>query len=450
MGKYFGTDGVRGVAGDDLNAELVYKLGRYGGYVLTKHKEGGNPKILIARDTRLSCDMFSSAIKAGLLSVGCSVLDIGVMPTPAASFLVKDIGFDAGVMLSASHNSYEYNGIKFFDSNGFKLTDEIEDEIENYLDGIYIINTKTTHEKLGEKLKNEKVEKKYINHLFDSIDEDLSSLNILLDTANGACFDISKKVFKGRFNRLDIVNDNPNGININKECGSTYIDKLSDTMKKGIYDLGISFDGDGDRMLAIDKKGRVLDGDKIIFIIASYLREKLGIKDNTIVVTVMSNLGFTTYAKKHGFKIKRTKVGDRYVLEEMLKSNYTIGGEQSGHVIVLPFANTGDGILSALLLCASVVYFNKGIDIWNDEIPKYPQILKNANVPNEKKSLVLSSSYLKERIEQIESILNDEGRILVRASGTEPLIRVMLEGKELSLIDKYADELLDIINDIVT
>ncbi len=449
MGRYFGTDGVRGVAGKELTSDFTYRLGRAGGYVLTKHQIEKRPKVLVAADTRISSDMLVSAIASGLLSVGCDVTLAGVMPTPAVAFLVSKHKYDAGVMVSASHNSFEYNGIKFFNSEGYKLTDEIENEIEEYLDNKLEIKEIFTHDKIGRVVLDETAGLDYLKHISESISEDLKGVKVLLDTANGATSKFARDAFVSAGCDVDVINDNPDGININDNCGSTHLDELTKHMKSGLYDVGFAFDGDGDRMLAVDSLGNVCDGDRAMFIIASYLKDKKGLRDNTIVATVMSNLGFENHCKEHGINLIRTKVGDRYVLESMRENNYEIGGEQSGHIIVSEYANTGDGILSALLLTSSLVHFDRKLSDWNGEIPSYPQILKNVTVPNELKQKFMGSDHYLNKKGEVESKLSGKGRVLIRPSGTEPLIRVMLEGEDLGILDMYAEEIVSVIKDYI-
>lgn len=443
MGKYFGTDGVRGIAGKELTNELAYKLGRYGAYVITKHSPRERARLILGKDTRISSYMLEAAMIAGILSVGCDVTLVGVVPTPGIAYLVKEEGFDGGIMVSASHNSYEYNGIKFFNEKGFKLTDEIEEEIEAYLEGELTIEEEFIGEHIGRLEERKDLRASYVQHAEELCKEELDSLRILLDTAHGATNKLAPLAFKAKGAKVDVINNEPNGININDGCGSTYLEALAKKVVAGGYDFGLAFDGDGDRVLAIDHLGREVDGDAIMAICALDLKER-GELEGGVVATVMSNLGFFNYMKDKKIDVVSSAVGDRYVLEKMLEEGYSLGGEQSGHVILLNKNTTGDGIQTGLLLASALVKSGRSLAQWRDEIPKLPQYLTNALVDRDKQKDFASLERANRRIEEIEEILGSSGRILIRASGTEPLIRVMLEGNDEELIRKFAEELKEI------
>lgn len=442
MGHFFGTDGVRGIANRDLTNELAYKLGRYGAYVLTKHLEGEKKaRILIGKDTRLSSDMLESALIAGILSVGCDVVRIGVAPTPAVAFLSRSQGFDAGVVISASHNSYEYNGIKFFNHLGFKLSDEIEEEIEDYLLGIRKIDEQFTHDKLGHFINQFELVGLYLDNAKQALQRNLSGLRVALDCANGATAGLARRTFEALGAEVSVISDEPNGININDNCGSTHLGGLQTMVLQGDFDFGLAFDGDGDRVLAVDHLGREVDGDKIMAICGLHLKQSGMLSNDTIVATVMSNLGFMNYTKERAIEIEIASVGDRYVLEKMVAGGHRLGGEQSGHVIFLDYNSTGDGILTGLLLAEAVLDSGIKLAEWNDRIPRYPQVLVNAIINKDRKSEYESIAVINERIRVIEESLHGKGRVLIRPSGTEPLIRVMLEGEQQSELQQMAEEL---------
>lgn len=441
MSKYFGTDGVRGIANSELTNELAYKLGRYGAYVLTKHSPRDRAKIVLGKDTRVSSYMLESALVAGILSVGCDVTLVGVIPTPGIAYLVREEGFDGGIMVSASHNSFEYNGIKFFNEEGFKLTDEIEDEIEAYIDGILVIEEDFTGNDIGRQEERKDLRSKYVAHAEDLCKEELDGLKILLDTAHGATNKLAPLAFKAKGAKVDVIFNQPNGVNINDGCGSTYLASLSEQVVKGGYDFGLAFDGDGDRVLAIDNLGREVDGDAIMAICALDLRERGQLKNNSLVATVMSNLGFFNYMRDQGIDVVTSVVGDRYVLEKMLEGGQVLGGEQSGHVIFLDKNTTGDGIQTGMLLASALVKSGKSLAQWRDEIPQFPQYLANAHVSRSRQKDFDKLERANKRIKEIEEILGNNGRILIRPSGTEPLIRVMLEGPDEEMIKEFAEEL---------
>ena len=441
MGKYFGTDGVRGIANLDLTNELAYQLGRYGAFVLTKHLSGKKARILIGKDTRLSSDMLESAMIAGILSVGCDVVRVGVVPTPAIAFLVKDQGYDAGVMISASHNSYEYNGIKFFNHEGFKLSDEIEDEIEDYIEGRRSVDVTFTHDLLGHFINRFELVELYLDNAKRALRRDLSGLRIVLDCANGATSDLAEHAFQDMGAEVTVMNSLPNGININLHCGSTHLEQLKAATVEGNFDLGLAFDGDGDRVLAVDSLGREVDGDKIMAICAQEMRKRGELANDTIVATVMSNLGFMNYAKEHELTTLMAKVGDRYVLEEMLAGGHNLGGEQSGHIIFLGLNQTGDGILTGLKLAEAILNRGESLAAMNDAIPRYPQVIVNAIINKDRKKEYLDIDEINQTIQEAEASLHGKGRVLIRPSGTEPLVRVMLEGEDESHLHELASSI---------
>lgn len=449
MGQYFGTDGVRGIANLDLTNDLAYQLGRYGAYVLTKHIAGDKARILIGKDTRLSSDMLESALIAGMLSVGCDVVRVGVAPTPAIAYLVKDQGYDAGVVISASHNSYEYNGIKFFNHLGFKLSDEIEDEIEQYLTGEKVIIDHFTHDKIGHFINRFELIERYLDNAKQAVRGDLTGLKLALDCANGATVGLAARAFEDLGASLEVIADQPDGININADCGSTHLGRLQELVSSGQFDFGLAFDGDGDRVLAVDHLGREVDGDKIMAICAQQLKQDDQLSNNTIVATVMSNLGFMNYARAHDLAVEIAPVGDRYVLEKMLAGGHNLGGEQSGHVIFLDRNSTGDGILTGLMLAQAVLDSNQSLAEWHDQIPRYPQVLINARVDKDRKADYADQPEINQRIAQIEASLEGKGRVLIRPSGTEPLVRVMLEGENQAELQELAQELTDMYEDIL-
>lgn len=444
MGKLFGTDGVRGVANKELTCELAFDLGRAGAFVLAQSNK--KPKILIGKDTRISCDMLEAALCAGLTSVGSDVYLTGAITTPAIAHLVKAKGFDAGVMISASHNPYEFNGIKFFNSQGFKLSDEVEEEIEDI-----ILNKKwdkiphATYDSVG-RIKHIDLKKDYEGFLKSTLnDADFKGLKIVLDCANGAASNIAPEVFKDLGANVITINNQPDGVNINKECGSTHLHNLQKEVVKNNADFGIAYDGDADRTLFVDEQGTVVDGDKIMLLLAKSLKEKGRLKNDTLVVTVMSNMGLFVAAKEIGINLEVTKVGDRYVLEKMLDGDYSIGGEQSGHIILLDFATTGDGILTSLQMTRLIKESGKKLSCLAKIMKVYPQVLVNAKVENGKKEQYIHDSVIMDAIARVEQKLNSKGRVLIRPSGTEPLIRVMIEGEDYDEIKKDAQELAQLI-----
>ena len=427
MGRMFGTDGVRGIANKDLTSEMAYNLGRAGAYVLTEgaHK----PKILVGKDTRISGDMLESALVAGILSVGAEAIILGVIPTPAVAHLTRKYGADAGVMISASHNPVEYNGIKFFDNNGYKLPDELEDEIQGVIESGF----EGVPSPIGGDIGKAQIEvgalDDYIDFAKETIAVNLRGLKVALDCANGAVYKAAVRAFRELEAEVYIINDNPDGTNINEKCGSTHPEELMYYVVRKGCDVGFAFDGDADRCLAVDEKGNLVNGDFILALCGKHLKEINRLKDNTVVVTVMSNLGLDIAFKEMGINCLKTKVGDRYVLEEMIKGNYVLGGEQSGHIIFSKYNSTGDGLVTALQIASIVKKNKKPLSELCSIMKQLPQTLVNAVVPNEKKNIYLEDKEIVEEIQRIESILDGRGRVLIRPSGTEPLVRVMLEGE---------------------
>lgn len=445
MRKYFGTDGVRGIANLELTCDLAYKLGRAGGYVLTEGKE--KVKVIVGKDTRVSGDMLEAALISGLMSVGCDVISVGIMPTPGVAYLTKKYGADCGVVISASHNPVEYNGIKFFNSEGYKLDDEIELKIEQYIDDINKVDYNPIKENVGKKIYINEPNRDYIDYLKSIIDVDFTGMKIALDCANGASYEIAPTVFKELGAEVFVINNEPNGNNINDKCGSTSPEKLQELVKTKKADIGLAYDGDADRLIAVDENGTIVDGDHIMILSAIYLKKHNKLNNNTLVVTVMSNIGLVIAAKENGINLATTSVGDRYVLEEMLKNNYNLGGEQSGHMIFTDYNTTGDGILSSLILAKTVKEENKSLSTLASVMVKYPQVLVNVKLKNENKNRYMEFKEVKDEIERIEKILDGSGRILIRPSGTEPLVRVMLEGKDEGQIKELARNLANIIEE---
>ena len=404
MRKYFGTDGVRGIANLELTCDLAYKLGRAGGYVLTEGKE--KVKVIVGKDTRVSGDMLEAALISGLMSVGCDVISVGIMPTPGVAYLTKKYGADCGVVISASHNPVEYNGIKFFNSEGYKLDDEIELKIEQYIDDINKVDYNPIKENVGKKIYINEPNRDYIDYLKSIIDVDFTGMKIALDCANGASYEIAPTVFKELGAEVFVINNEPNGNNINDKCGSTSPEKLQELVKTKKADIGLAYDGDADRLIAVDENGTIVDGDHIMILSAIYLKKHNKLNNNTLVVTVMSNIGLVIAAKENGINLATTSVGDRYVLEEMLKNNYNLGGEQSGHMIFTDYNTTGDGILSSLILAKTVKEENKSLSTLASVMVKYPQVLVNVKLKNENKNRYMEFKEVKDEIERIEKILD--------------------------------------------
>ncbi|ARK28566.1 phosphoglucosamine mutase [Halalkalibacter krulwichiae] len=442
MGKYFGTDGVRGVANTELTPELAFKLGRMGGYVLTKHTE--KPRVIIGRDTRISGEMLESALVAGLLSIGAEVMRLGVISTPGVAFLTKALSADAGVMISASHNPVPDNGIKFFGPDGFKLLDQQEEEIERLLDGEDELPRPVGGE-LGQLNDYFEGSQKYLQFLKQTVQEDFSGLHIALDCAHGAASSLAPHLFADLEADISTMGTSPNGVNINENCGSTHPEALAELVREKGAQIGLAFDGDADRLIAIDENGEIVDGDKIMFICAKFMKEQGWLKHGTVVSTVMSNLGFYKGLEEIGVEFKQTAVGDRYVMEEMRKGGFNLGGEQSGHIIFLDHVTTGDGLLSALQLVNIMKITGKPLSKLAAEMETFPQKLVNVRVTD--KHAVSDNEKVSAVIAEVESEMAGEGRVLVRPSGTEPLVRVMVEAKTEELCDNYVDAIVTVVQE---
>lgn len=444
----FGTDGVRGVAGSELTIELATQLGQAGAYVLTKEQEH-QPTIIVGCDTRISGGMLASALMAGICSVGANAIYVGVVPTPAIAYLTRKHKVDAGVVISASHNPMEFNGIKFFNGDGYKLSDALEDEIEalirSNMDGVSL----PTGSGVGRIDYRFDLRDEYVEFMKKCVPVNLKGLKIVVDCAEGASYYTSVRTLEDLGANLIPIHITPDGTNINANCGSTHMDELQARVVYEKADLGIAFDGDADRMLAVDENGKMVDGDQLMAICGNYMKEKGTLKKNTIVVTVMTNLGFTLMGEEKGIHVEKTRVGDRYVLENMLQNGYNIGGEQSGHIIFLDDNTTGDGLLSALHLLQVMVETGRKLSDLAAVMEVLPQALVNAKVPNHKKDKFMEYAEISDAIKKVEERFGGEGRVLIRPSGTEPLVRVMIEGKNQEEIDSEAKKLADLITKIM-
>lgn len=444
MGKYFGTDGVRGEANKELTPELAFKLGRCGGYVLSQHETGERrPRVLVGRDTRISGQLLESALIAGLLSVGIEVFQLGVISTPGVAYLTRTQKASAGVMISASHNPAQDNGIKFFGNDGFKLVDEQELEIEALLDAEEDILPRPSAQGLGTVEEFPEGLLKYSQFLTQTITGDLAGLKVCIDGANGATTPTVNRLFADLETEFYTMGTAPNGLNINDGVGSTHPEKLAEFVVEKQADAGLAFDGDGDRIIAVDELGNIVDGDKIMYICAKYLAQQKRLKNDTIVTTVMSNLGFHKAVEAIGLKDVITQVGDRYVVEEMRKNDYNFGGEQSGHMVFLDFNTTGDGLLSGIQLLNVMKQTGKKLSELAGEVTIYPQKLVNIRVSN--KEGVMDVPAIKAIIEEAEAEMNGNGRILVRPSGTEPLLRVMAEAPTDELVEYYVEKIAAVV-----
>lgn len=448
MGRLFGTDGARGIAVTELTCELAMNIGRAAAIVLTKQKtHKGKARILIGKDTRISSDILESALIAGITSVGADVELLGVVPTPAVAYLVRYYGADAGVMISASHNSVEYNGIKLFSSTGFKLPDDVENEIEalildtpekmTLVDGSDVGRVRTMYGAVSE----------YNEHIQSTVDGKFQGLLVAIDCANGSASATAESLFYKFGAEYVYINNEPDGLNINDKCGSTHIEQLVELVKKRGCDVGFAFDGDADRCLAVDEKGNIIDGDKLIAILSRYMKEMGTLKNNTAVVTVMSNLGFHRFMNENKIETVCTKVGDRYVLEEMLNNGYNIGGEQSGHIIFLDHATTGDGQLTAVQTLELLSKCKRPLSQLVKDIPDFPQLLVNVKITEDKKGLWDKTQKITDIIAQAEQAMGENGRILVRESGTEPLVRVMIEGKDEKEVRHWTNLIADTVRE---
>ena len=446
MGRLFGTDGVRGIANEDLTNDLAMKIGMAAAEILIKNKDN-KPKVMIGKDTRASGDMLEAALTAGFCAVGVDVLSVGVVPTPAIAYLVGKYNCDAGVMISASHNPCEYNGIKIFQGNGYKLPDELEEEIEAIiLDKAEEIELKIGGE-VGNRIYCKTAVEDYIQHVVSVSEVRFDGMNIALDTSNGSASVCAKEIFTRLGAKCHMLSDTPDGVNINKNCGSTHPEELMEFVKANKLDLGLAFDGDADRMLAVDEKGELIDGDKIIAICSMQMKQEGRLNKDTAVVTVMSNMGFFKFCDEYEIHCAKTAVGDRYVLERMLKKGYNIGGEQSGHVIFLDYATTGDGELSGVKLIETVVKSGTTLGNLAKVMSVYPQVLINVEVTPEGKQKYNNDEYIISAVQEAEMELHGDGRVLVRVSGTEPLVRVMLEGKDLEQITKLGNYIADVVKE---
>ncbi len=448
MGRLFGTDGVRGIANEELTPLLAMQLGQAGAYVLTKEK-AHKPTLMVGCDTRISGDMLANALMAGACSVGANCVFVGVLPTPAIAYLTRKYKVDAGVVISASHNPVEFNGIKFFDGDGYKLPDELEDEIDalikNNMQGVKF----PTGSGVGKVKYRTDAKEEYINHAVQAVPVALNGMKIVVDCAEGASYYTSVEALKELGAEVVAIHNNPDGTNINANCGSTHMEELQARVVYEKADVGLAFDGDADRLLAVDENGKMVDGDQIMSIVGTYMKQKGTLKQNAIVATVMSNLGFFLMAEKNGITAEQTKVGDRYVLERMREIGASLGGEQSGHVIFLDENTTGDGLLSALHLLQVIVDTGKPLSELSGVMEVLPQALVNAKVANHKKDRYLEYPEIAKAIEELTEKFAGEGRVLIRPSGTEPLVRVMIEGKDKALIQAEAEKLASLIQDIM-
>lgn len=444
MGRLFGTDGVRGVANEELTPLLAMQLGQAGAYVLTKENEH-KPTIMVGCDTRISGDMLANALMAGICSVGANAVYVGVIPTPAVAYLTRKYKVDAGVVISASHNPVEFNGIKFFDGNGYKLPDALEDEIESLIKNDMSEIRFPIGANVGKIKYRTDAREEYINHSIQKVNVDLSKLKIVVDCAEGASYYTSVEALKELGANIVAIHNLPDGTNINANCGSTHMEELKARVVYEKANVGLAFDGDADRLLAVDEMGNVVDGDQIMAIVGNHMKQKGELKNDTIVATIMSNLGFFLMAEKNGIQAEQTAVGDRYVLERMRKIGANLGGEQSGHIIFLNENTTGDGLLSALHLLKVMVETKKPLSELAKVMEVLPQALVNAKVPNHKKDRYMEYPEIADKIAELSDKFAGKGRVLIRPSGTEPLVRVMIEGKNQKMIEKDAKDLAELI-----
>ena len=446
MGRLFGTDGVRGVANKELTPELAFNLGKAGTYVLkAKNKR---PVVVIGKDTRISGDMLESALEAGILAVGGNVIKLGVIPTPAVAYLARYYNADAGIVISASHNTFEYNGIKFFNGDGYKLDDILEEKIEDLIISSVDVNSHITGELVGRCLEgSEDAADLYVKHLLETVDFRLDGVKVALDCTNGASYEIAPRVYKALGAEVSVMGNNPDGININGGCGSTHPEKLGELVKKTGSDIGLAFDGDADRLIVVDENGNAIDGDRVIAICARMLKEEGRLAENKVTATVMSNIGFHKAMESSGIEVDVTGVGDRYVLEKMLKTGCVIGGEQSGHIIFKEHTTTGDGVLSSLQFMKALKISGKTPSELAGEIEIFPQVLVNAKINNDYKKTYMEDPDVVQAIKEVETILSGNGRVLIRPSGTEPLVRVMLEGNDETQLYELAHKLAGLIEE---
>lgn len=445
MGKYFGTDGVRGVANEELTPELAFKLGRYGGYVLAHNKGENHPRVLVGRDTRVSGEMLESALIAGLISIGAEVMRLGIISTPGVAYLTREMDAELGVMISASHNPVADNGIKFFGSDGFKLSDDQENEIEELLDQENPSLPRPTGTEIVHYSDYFEGAQKYLSYLKSTVDVNLEGMKIVLDGANGSTSSLAPFLFGDLEADTETVGCSPDGYNINENCGSTHPEALAKKILETGSDFGLAFDGDGDRIIAVDENGKIVDGDQIMFIIGQEMHKNQELNNNMIVSTVMSNLGFYKALENEGIQSNKTKVGDRYVVEEMRRGNYNLGGEQSGHIVLMDYNTTGDGLLTGVQLAAIIKMSGKSLSELASQMKTYPQSLINVRVTD--KYRVEENIDVKEVMTKVEVEMNGEGRILVRPSGTEPLVRVMVEASTDEDAKRYAQQIADVVED---
>lgn len=443
MNRLFGTDGVRGLANTDLSPELAFKLGLYGGEIF---KKTGNGEFLLGRDTRLSGQMLKSALAAGLMAAGLNVIDLGIVSTPLVAYLVMEGNFSGGAVISASHNPYEYNGIKFFDTDGFKLTDDEEDQIQAMIYQDLDLE-RNTFDKIGSLIDGEDLVHTYEAYIKNLARTSFKGLKIGVDCGNGASYKMAPEILKDLGAEVVAINTDPDGKNINASCGSTNPDLISKLVVEEGCDLGFSFDGDADRLIAVDEKGRVIDGDHMLAIFAKDLMTNEKLSSKRVIGTVMTNMGLDDYLRDLGMEVVRSQVGDRYVLEEMLKGKDSIGGEQSGHIIFLDHNTTGDGLATGVHLVNAILSSGEKPSVLNDMVKRYPQVLVNAHVDNKKKYSYMENDLIRREIEKIERDFGQRGRVVIRPSGTEPLVRVMIEGKDQDLIDQVAKKLAATIED---
>lgn len=448
MGRLFGTDGIRGVANKELTPELAFKLGKAGAYVLTKEKKR-KANIIIGMDTRESGDMLEAALIAGMCSVGANVIPLGVIPTPGMAYLVRHYKMDAGVVISASHNPSRDNGIKFFSSEGYKLSDSLEDEIEDIIKNSYD-SLPNPSENLGRKMLRHDAVLNYVDFIVDQAEDiNLEGMKVAIDCANGATYQAAPMVMKNLGADVHTIHASPDGININKNCGSTHMTSLVEYVRDNHMDIGIAFDGDGDRCLMVDENGKIVEGDEMMSIFATYFKKDGTLKNDTLVATVMSNLGLFHMGAKNGINIERTSVGDRYVLERMLEIGACLGGEQSGHIIFLDHNTTGDGILTAVQMLKIMHKTGKKLSELNTVMKVLPQVLINAKVKEENKKDFDKNHEINSAVAEVSERFKDRGRVLIRASGTEPLVRVMIEGEDPKELEKEARKVADLIERIL-
>jgi len=443
LSKYFGTDGVRGIANKELTPELAFKLGRVSGYLFTV--EGKTPKVLIGMDPRISGPLFEHALIAGLMSIGAEVMRLGVISTPATAYLTKVTNAELGIMISASHNSFEDNGIKLFGPNGYKLTDEQEAEIERLLDEDDTL-PRPIEDQIGVASNYFEGAQKYLSYLQETINNEFDDFYVVLDCANGATSSMVPQLFADLEAEFDTIGNNPDGKNINDGVGSTYPEKLQELVVEKNAHIGLAFDGDGDRLIAVDENGQVIDGDQIMYICAKYLKEKGSLRGNTVVTTVMSNLGLLKALEEIDIEVEKVGVGDRHILEKMRDTEFNFGGEQSGHIIFHDYNTTGDGLLTGIQLLDIMKETGKKLSELASEVKLYPQLLENITV--EDKKAIMDDTNLETTIAKVEEALGDSGRVLVRPSGTESLVRVMIEAETDELCKQYADEIITVIKSI--